>query len=232
MKRFILKEYGSWGVMLMSFAAGLVAAGRFNATVGAALFSLALFINAKQALTVWMRSPAGDRWIPRTVFLGQMVLAIIMMTKVVENNIPQILPYVGIPLVYLLCLTLLGEHALLTEVSGFVLLSLSSLIGRFASSGVIDPRLFLAVAVFFTAGVFKVRIQFRKELRYRVMMIAYAAGSVVLYITFGLPLLLLVPLIDNVLFALILYRTGLSTTGWLEVGKGVVFLVLLSFIYV
>jgi hypothetical protein len=54
----------------------------------------------------------------------------------------------------------------------------------------------------------------------------------VLYITFGLPLLLLVPLIDNVLFALTLYRAGLSTTGWLEVSKGLVFLGLLAFSYV
>jgi hypothetical protein len=69
-------------------------------------------------------------------------------------------------------------------------------------------------------------------MRYRIMMVAYATGSTVLYITFGLPLLLLVPLIDNVLFALTLYRAGLSTTGWLEVSKGLVFLGLLAFSYV
>lgn len=231
MKRYVLKEYGSWGVMLLAFAAGPVVAGRFSIRACAALLALALFINSKQALTVWMRSAAAERWIPLTVFLVHMVLAATVMSKVAENNIPQLLPYAGIPLAYLLCLKLLGEHALTTEVLGFVLLSLSSLIGKFAVSGDIDPRLFLAVAVFFTAGVFKVRIQFRKEMRYRVMMIAYLAGSAVLYITFGLPLLLLIPLIDNVLFALILYRVGLSTTGWLEVVKGLVFLVLLAFSY-
>jgi hypothetical protein len=134
-------------------------------------------------------------------------------------------------LAYLLCLKLLGEHALSTEVLGFVLLSLSSLIGRFAVSEVIDPRLFLAVAVFFTAGVFKVRMQFRKEVRYRILVIAYLAGSIVIYLTFDLPLLLLVPLADNFLFALIRYRAALSTTGWLEVSKGLAFLVLLAFHY-
>jgi hypothetical protein len=231
MKRYVLKEYGSWGVMLLAFAAGPLAAGRFSMRACAALLALALFINSKQALTVWMRSAAAERWMPRTVFLVHMVLATIVMTKVAGDSILQLLPYAGIPLIYLLFLKLLGEHALTTEVLGFVLLSLSSLIGKFAVSGDIDPRLFLAVAVFFTAGVFKVRIQFRKEMRYRVMMIAYLAGSVVLYITFGLPLLLLIPLVDNFLFALTLYRVGLSTTGWLEVGKGLVFLVLLAFSY-
>ena len=231
MKRYILKEYGSWGVMLMAFAAGPAVSGRFSMKALAALLALALFINAKQAFTVWMRSAAAEKAMPLAIFLGQGVLATALVTAVAGQSITQIIPYAGIPFAYLLCLKLLGEHALPTEVLGFVLLSLSSLIGRFAVSGVIDPRLFLAVAVFFTAGVFKVRIQFRKEVRYRILMIAYLAGSIVIYLTFDLPLLLLVPLADNFLFALIRYRAALSTTGWLEVSKGLAFLVLLAFHY-
>jgi len=231
MKRYILKEYGSWGVMLMAFAAGPAVSGRFSMKALAALLALALFINAKQAFTVWMRSAAAEKAMPLTVFLGQGILATALLTAVAGQGITQLIPYAGIPFAYLLCLKLLGEHALPTEVLGFVLLSLSSLIGRFAVSGVIDPRLFLAVAVFFTAGVFKVRIQFRKEARYRMLMIAYLAGSIVIYLTFDLPLLLLVPLADNFLFALIRYRAALSTTGWLEVSKGLAFLVLLAFHY-
>ena len=231
MKRYILKEYGSWGVMLMAFAAGPAVSGRFSMKALAALLALALFINAKQAFTVWMRSAAAEKAMPLAIFLGQGVLATALVTAVAGQSITQLIPYAGIPFAYLLCLKLLGEHALPTEVLGFVLLSLSSLIGRFAVSGVIDPRLFLAVAVFFTAGVFKVRIQFRKEVRYRILMIAYLAGSIVIYLTFDLPLLLLVPLADNFLFALIRYRAALSTTGWLEVSKGLAFLVLLAFQY-
>jgi len=231
MKRYILKEYGSWGVMLMAFAAGPAVSGRFSMKALAALLALALFINAKQAFTVWMRSAAAEKAMPLAIFLGQGVLATALVTAVAGQSITQIIPYAGIPFAYLLCLKLLGEHALPTEVLGFVLLSLSSLIGRFAVSGVIDPRLYLAVAVFFTAGVFKVRIQFRKEVRYRILMIAYLAGSIVIYLTFDLPLLLLVPLADNFLFALIRYRAALSTTGWLEVSKGLAFLVLLAFHY-
>ncbi|HYQ48319.1 MAG TPA: YwiC-like family protein [Thermodesulfovibrionales bacterium] len=232
MKRYVLKEYGSWGVMLMSFAAGLVVSRKLSGAVVAALFALALFINSKQALTIWMRSRGSGRAIPATVFFAHLTIATALMVAVAGNDIMKFAPYAVVPFAYILCLILLGEHALLTEVSGFMFLSLSSLMGRFAASGMIDPRLFLAVAVFFIAGVFKVRIQFRKEMRYRIMMIAYAAGSAVLYITFGLPLLLLVPLFDNILYALILYRTGLSTTGWLEVSKGLAFLVLLAFSYV
>ena len=231
MKRYILKEYGSWGVMLMAFAAGPAVSGAFSLKALAALLALALFINAKQAFTVWMRSEAAGRRIPLAVFLGQGILATVLMATAAGEGITQLIPYAWIPFAYLLSLKLLGEHALSTEVLGFVLLSLSSLIGRFVVSGVIDPLLFLAVAVFFTAGVFKVRIQFRKEARYRIVMIAYLAGSIVVYLTFGLPLLLLVPLVDNFLFALIRYRAALRTTGWLEVSKGIAFLVLLAFHY-
>ena len=217
--------------MLMAFAAGPIVSGRFSVKSLAALLALALFINAKQSFTVWLRSAATERSRARALFLCQIVLATATMAVVAGQDIWQLIPYAGIPLVYLLCLKLRGEHALATEVLGFVLLSLSSLIGNFAVSGIIDPQLFLAVAVFFTAGVFKVRIQFRKAFRYRVFMVAYLAGAGVIYLTFGLPLLLLVPLADNLLFALVRYKAALSTTGWLEVGKGLAFLALLSITY-
>jgi len=228
MKRYILKEYGSWGVMLMAFAAGPVVSGRFSMKALAALLALALFINAKQSFTVWMRNTATEKTMPLAVFFAHVVIASALMTWVAGDRIMQLMPYAGIPFAYLLFLKLLGEHALPTEVFGFILLSCSSLIGRFAVSGVIDPLLFLAVAVFFTAGVFKVRIQFRKEMRYRMLMIAYLAISTVIYLALGLPLLLLVPLADNLIFALTLYRANLSMTGWLEVIKGLAFLVLLA----
>jgi hypothetical protein len=231
MKRYLLKEYGAWGVMLMAYAAGLVVSGKCGMRALAALLALALLINAKQSFTVWMRSAAADKTMPLAVFLAQAALATALMTGVSGDKIMQLMPYAAVPFAYLLCLKLLGEHALSTEVLGFVLLSLSSLIGKFAAAGELDPRLFLAVAVFFTAGVFKVRIQLRKAMRYRVLMAAYLIVSAVLYITAGLPLLLLTPLADNLVFAVTLYRAGLRTTGWVEVSKGLAFLVLLAFSY-
>jgi hypothetical protein len=231
MKRYILKEYGAWGVMLMAYAAGLAVSRGFGMRALAALLALALLINAKQSFTLWMRSAAKEKMAPLAVFLAQTALAMALLTGVSGDKIMQLMPYAVIPLSYLLCLKLFGEHALITEVVGFVLLSLSSLIGRFAATGEIDPRLFLAVAVFFTAGVFKVRIQLRKTTRYRILMAAYLIASAVLYIAAGLPLLLLAPLADNLLFAATLYRAGLRTTGWVEVSKGLVFLALLSVTY-
>ena len=231
MKRYILKEYGAWGVMLMAFAAGLVAGHGVGLRALAALAALALLINAKQAFVLWIRSAAGSEKAPRAVFFAQVIVATALLTGVSGDKLMQVLPYAAVPISYLLFLKLFGEHALITETAGFVLLSLSSLVGRFAVTGEIDSRLFLAVGVFFTAGVFKVRIQLRRTMRYRVMTAAYLIAASVLYIAAGLPLLLLVPLADNIVFAATLYRAGLRTTGWVEVSKGVAFLVLLAFSY-
>jgi hypothetical protein len=125
----------------------------------------------------------------------------------------------------------LGEHSILTEISGFVLLSLSSLFARLAASGVIDPALFIAVAVFFTAGVFKVRVQFKKGVAQRILMVIYIAFAFIVYQLIPIPVLALLPLIDNLIFSITLYRVKVRVTGWLEVLKGVIFLLLMALGY-
>ena len=228
LKRYLLREYGSWGVMSLSFISGLVAVPRVSAAAGAAFISLALFINSKQALTVWMRSTTADRTAPMIVFLVQLLAASTLFAAVAGPELTALMPYAVVPAAYLLSLKLLGEHSIITEVLGFILLSLSSLVARFTAAGGIDARLFLAVALFFTAGVFRMRIQFRKEIFYRIVMVVYVLLAVAIYQAAGLPLLLLLPLADNLLFAVFLYRVGLSTTGWIEMTKGIAFTVLLA----
>ena len=85
MKRYILKEYGAWGVMLMAYAAGLVVSRGFNVRALAALFALALLINAKQSFVLWMRSAAGMKKVPSAVFLAQIVLATALLAGVSEQ---------------------------------------------------------------------------------------------------------------------------------------------------
>jgi hypothetical protein len=136
-----------------------------------------------------------------------------------------------VPLAYLLCLRFLGEHSILTEISGFVLLSLSSLVASLATSGVIDPALFIAVAVFFTAGVFKVRVQFKKGMAQRIIMVIYVAFACIVYRLIPMPAFALIPLIDNLIFSITLYRVKVRVTGWLEVLKGVIFLLLMALSY-
>jgi len=195
----------------------------------AVFIAIALYINSKQAFVLWMRRRGGKPSRTLAVFGAQVLAATVVLLPFLWGSLGPLMPYALAPLVYLLCLKFLGEHSLLTEISGFVLLSLSALLAKLAVTGVIDPALFATVAIFFTAGIFKVRIQLRKGILYRVLMFIYLGCAFAVYLLIHTPVLVLLPLIDNLIFAVTLYHLKLRMTGWLEVLKGVVFLLLMAY---
>jgi hypothetical protein len=231
LKQYILKEYGSWGVMTLSYLTGIILSGRITAGAVAVFLAISLYINSKQAFVLWMRRRGENPAQALVMFTAQVAVATIILLSVLGSRIFSLMPYAVVPLAYLLCLRFLGEHSILTEISGFVLLSLSSLFARLAASGVIDPALFIAVAVFFTAGVFKVRVQFKKGVAQRILMVIYIAFAFIVYQLISMPVLALLPLIDNLIFSITLYRVKVRVTGWLEVLKGVIFLLLMALGY-
>jgi hypothetical protein len=222
--RFLLKEYGSWSVMLISFLAGILISKKITPSSIVSLLSLCLYINSKQAFTIWIRQ--NDR---RAFYLfsGQTLVATILILTAFSSDSLKIMPFVSIPIIYLLSLRFSGEHALITELMGFAVLTLSSLIARFSVTGVIDLSLYIATALFFMAGVLKVRIQLKKRMSDRVAMIFYIFIAMALYYLIDMPLIILLPLIDNLIFSLTLYRVRLATTGWIEVAKSISFLILI-----
>ncbi|MBI4690678.1 MAG: YwiC-like family protein [Nitrospirae bacterium] len=230
MKRYMLREYGSWGVMTLSFVAGLLGENGFDLNIPAAYIAISLYINSKQAFTLWLRS-AADRAKSLTVFLIQVTTATLILLPLIKNDVGRLLPFAIFPLVYVFLLKFKGEHALLTEISGFTILSMSTLIAKYAVSGDIDTKLFITVAVFFTAGVFKVRIQLTRKKFYRELMVVYLAFASIVYHLLNVPIILLLPLIDNLIFSITLYKARLSVTGWTEVLKGMLFLLLMAFFY-
>ncbi len=217
--------------MTMSYIAGLIAARQISLRALAGLVGLAIFINSKQAFTLWMRGSSKDRALPPVIFLLHLLSASGLIIWMAGRDLVYLLPYGVVPVAYLLALYFLGEHAICTEVAGFALLSLAGLVAKFAAAGEVDPRLFVAVAIFFTAGVFRVRIQLRKEMLYRIVMVAYVGVSVVVFRSVGVSALPLLPLADNIIFALTLYQAKLRTTGWIEMSKGAVFLALMQYSY-
>ena len=231
LKQYILKEYGSWGVMTLSYLTGIILGGRVTAGAVAVFIAIALYINSKQAFVLWMRRRAENRTKALVMFMAQVAAATVILLFVLGSRLFSLIPYAVVPLAYLLCLRLLGEHSILTEISGFVLLSLSSLVAKLTTAGVADPALFIAVAVFFTAGVFKVRVQFKKGIVQRILMVVYIAFAFIVYRLIPMPALALSPLIDNLIFSLTLYRVKVRVTGWLEVMKGVAFLLLMAMSY-
>ncbi|MBI5632589.1 MAG: hypothetical protein HZA15_03835 [Nitrospirae bacterium] len=229
MHRYFLKEYGSWGVMTMAYLTGLVAAPQVNMKAFAGFFALAFLINAKQAATIWMRTAAEKGIAPGIIFAIQILIASALLFPLYQQyDFLSLLPFAVFPASYLLSLKVFGEHAIITEVLGFVLLSLAALAAKAIVGSGLDTNLFIVIAVFFVAGVFRVRIQLRKKIRYRVVMFCYVGVAAGFFYLMGYRTVLLLPLVDNLVFALTLYRVGLQATGWIEMAKGFAFLLLIA----
>ncbi len=224
-----MKEYGSWAVMLISWLTGIAVSRSLNVRALIVLLAVALAVNSKQALSLWMRGPGGAKY--RAPFLFQAAAAAAIFLAFFGNYIRIFLPYAALPAAYILLNRLAGEHAAATEVAGFFLLAATALMARFAVTSEIDPRLYVAVALFFAAGVFKVRVRFGKRVVDRAVMMIYLLLVFDVYSFLKLPVIVLVPLVDNLLFSITLYRVKLRVAGWVEVAKGLVFLVLMTLAY-
>ncbi len=224
MKKFLLKEYGSWTVMLLSYGAGLDFSASWPVIL-AGLLGTGLLINSKQALTLWLRQrKRGDALIALAV---QVCGGALILVLAGGPGIFRLFPWGLIPFFYLVSLISAGEHRIYTEILGFATLTLSVVLGQFLTSGEVSTVLYLAVSTFFIAGVFKVRVHMRKGKKERIMMVSYLGCLLFVYAFSGLSLIPLLPLTENLLHALGLYRQKLRTVGWMEVLKGVVFVILI-----
>lgn len=228
MRRFLLKEYGSWSVMILSFITGILISKAFTFNSFLSILSLSLFINSKQAFTIWFRQKEAKALY---IFSCQVIIATLLILLAFSSGTLRLLPFAIMPLIYTISLYFIGEHALITELTGFAVLTLSSLIARFSVTGIIDLPLYIATALFFMAGVLKVRIQLKKRLIDRVVMSLYLVAASIIYHLISVPVIILFPLIDNLIFSLTLYRVRLAVTGWIEVAKSILFVILSIFFY-
>ena len=231
MSRYVLKEYGSWGVMTLSFLTGIFTGGSVSFRLIPAYIAICLLINSKQALTLWARN-SGTGWRTHAgIFFIQVITASFVLVFLLGGGIEKMLPFAAIPVVYVILNRSAGEHAIGTEIAGFASLSSAVLISKYLSAGQVDCRLYVATALFFSSGVLKVRIQFKKRSLDRAAMVLYLLCVAAVYYLIGAPLVALLPLADNLIFAVTLYHSRLRTTGWTEVLKGTGFLLLMALSY-
>ena len=224
-KGYILKEYGSWSVLTIAYLIGLLVSREFKWEAIPVFMSLALLINSKQAYMKWVRKPATRK--PLAIFLGQIIVAAVILLLVFKSDIPMLLPLLVFPAAYFVANRLAGEHFVLTELLGFILISLAGVLAKFLVTGGLDVRLFVAAALYFAAGVFKVKILLQKRTRERIIMLLYVFLSIVMYRGYNIPLIILLPFVDNLIVAARPYKVKLQTTGWIEVGKSLLFLMLM-----
>jgi len=219
---YFLKEYGSWSVLIIAYLIGLGVSHTCSWAVLPLFLGLGLLINSKQAFMKWMRR-TGDRT-SLAVFLGQIAAAVVVLVGVFRSDVPRLLPLLIFPALYLFMNKLKGEHFVLTEVLGFTLLSLAAVLAKFLLTDGLDLRLFLGVALYFSAGVFKIKAVLLKKTRDRVLTAIAVVVAAVVYHLLHIPIIILLPLVDNIIVAAALYRVNLRTTGWIEVAKSLTLL--------
>jgi len=223
-KTYLLKEYGSWSVLIAAYLVGACVSHAFTWLLFPLFSALALLINSKQAFMKWLRKTEDSKSF--FIMLGQFLVAAMILALIFRSDIPRLLPLLVIPALYLLANRFVGEHALSTEFLGFALISLAAVLAKFLLTNGVDVRLFIGVALYFTAGVFKIKALILKKPQDRIIAALYVLFSIIVYRRFHIPVIILLPLLDNLIVSASLYKVRLQTTGWIEVAKSILFLVL------
>jgi hypothetical protein len=237
MKIPVVKEYGSWAVFIFSCAAGITTGflsrpwqrGRvYSLILLLTVLGMTLLINAKNPLTNLTRSKGDKRndlfWLVLFGSAGGILLIPFM-----REGLSDFFVFSPLIIIYILLLCSGKEHSLITEINGFALLTLSAPALYFVITGEASPRLFIAVFVFFAAGVFKVRMRLKKTLFFRWVMAVYCVCSVVIYVlVIDISAAVLLPLLENLIAGVRRKGGRLRTTGNIELVKGAIFTVLLG----
>lgn len=225
MKNLVLREYGSWSVFIVSFLTGVFVrdSGGFYSNTLPLFVGVALLINSKLHVTHWLRQGQKKAL---AVFVVHIIAGIFLLFASLGNDMLRLLSFSIIPILYLILFYKLGEHHILAELTGFATLTLSVLVSNLAVTGEIDHRLYILTFTYFASGVFKVRVQLRKTLKERIIMVLYVLSMLLLYPLLGIPVIPLLPLLENIIHSITLYRVKLRLTGWIEVAKSIVFLLL------
>jgi len=232
MKVPIVKEWGSWAVFSSSCLAGLIAglktqpwlSGRdFTDLTVLTVLGLSFLINAKNPLASALRSKGKKEHVRWFLFFTLTGLALLI--PFLTEGIKAFQFFALLVVSYIVLLYSGKEHHLAAELNGFALLTVSAPVVYFAVTGEMSWKLYLAVTVFFSAGVFKVRLRLRKTLLFRLLMILYCIMSAALFFYMNISLLILLPFLENIVTAFWLREEKLRTTGYIELTKGIVFLI-------
>jgi hypothetical protein len=231
MKVPVVKEYGSWAVLIFSCAAGITTGlltkpwqtGRgYSVELLLAVLGMTLLVNSKDPLTSMLRAKESRKehllWL---VFFG--VSGLLLLLPVLHDKITVFFPFLPLVFSYVVLLAIGKEHSLLTELNGFALLMVSAPVTYFVITGEVSMRLFIAVFIFFAAGVFKVKARIKKTSAYRGLMVFYCVFAVIIYFYSDISVFILAPLFENIISVAFMREERLKTTGNTELIKGVFF---------
>jgi len=232
----LVKEWGSWVVFgsscLAAIAAGFSTQAR-EAGSGTGVITISavagifFLINTKPPLVAAIRAK-GAKGGHIAWFLVFTAAGLLLLAPCLRSGIDRFAPFFILALSYVWFVWSGKEHHVFAELNGFALLTASAPLVYFATTGMVSMKLYAAVFLFFAAGVFKVRVRIRKTLFYRVLMIAYCALILNIFRVLHINLILLVPFAENIISALWLREERLKTTGYIELAKSIIFVVLIG----
>ncbi len=239
MKIPVVKEWGSWVVYISSLLAAFTAAllhspgqtGKgFSAALISTILGLTFVINAKNPLSATIRTKGRQKehlnWL---LFFG--VTGLILLLPFLLDGFQFFWFFSFLAVSYTVLLFFGKEHHIMTELNGFALLTLSAPVVYFTITGEVSMKLYLAVFLFFAAGVMKVRVRLKKSVFFRLMMVLYCAAALAVFYLSDISLLLLLPLIENIISVILMKEEKLKVTGYIELTKGVAFIVLIVFFW-
>ncbi|MDO8283154.1 MAG: YwiC-like family protein [Thermodesulfovibrionia bacterium] len=232
----LVKEHGAWFVFIFSCAAGILAGQSiswdetlFNIILTSA--GIALLINSKASLAPLVKGRRMDK-----TALAWTVLfftsGLLLLLPFLEKGLPHFNVFFLLIILYLFFIGVNKEHLLIAELSGFSLLTISAPIIYFMATGVLSLKLYLAVFLFFGAGVFKVRMRIKKTAFFRAVMVTYCSSVLIFYYYSDISCMILLPLVENITNAIWFRDERLKVTGNVELVKGVMFLTLLYLFYI
>jgi len=240
MKIPVVKEHGSWVVFAFASVAGSaigIKASPEHLEEGfffvplMTIIGLSFFINSKAALASALRSKTGRKaylcWFAFFSLSG----ALFLIPFLHNSGLKTFIVFLPLVLSYLILLSLSMEHNLFVELIGFAIIILAAPIIYFIITGEISYRLYFVVLLFFAAGVLKVRMKIRKNLAYRLLMFLYCAVVLSVYLLLRVPVVILLPFIENMVSAIRVRDEKLKKIGNIELVKGLIFTFLLIFFW-
>lgn len=225
----VVKEHGSWVVSALSFGAGF-AAGSLDprayrapgvVTVLLTFAGLALLINSKSPLSSFLRGARNGKSL--AWFLVFTISGCLLLLPFMLKGFRSFIVFSPLVMLYVVLLRSGRERSLISELTGFSLLTLPAPVSYFVATGFISHRLYLAMFIYFAAGVFKVRARTERGTLFRLLMVIYCVLCPFTYILLGIPVIALLPLVENLFSAIWWREKPLKTIGNIEFAKGIIF---------
>jgi hypothetical protein len=234
-----VKEWGSWALFIYSCSAGLVTGlltypwqtgNDYSLRTLAAILGLVFLVNSKASFALVMRKGQDKKEPLRWLLFFSLIGLALLVPFIIKAKLILLFSFLLVA-IYIIFVKSGKEHYLLAELNGFALITLCAPIVYFVITGDVSWKLYAAVLTYFEAGVLKVRVRVKKTVPYRMLTAIYCVAAPFLFYAVNIPVILLLPLIENIISVILMREERLRTTGNIELIKGAVFLVLTGFFW-